>query len=128
MPTRPSRQVRAAACPSVRVEAREAAMHRTPRNAHPGTRGEQKPGSRTIGRPAQAVIALLVALVSATAGAVPAFNRQTGQNCMACHAGGQFPELTAYGRLFKLTGYTIGERTLPFAAMAVVSDSHVTNT
>jgi hypothetical protein len=50
---------------------------------------------------------------------VPAFNRQTGQNCMACHAGGQFPELTAYGRLFKLTGYTLGTRAVPLSVMAV---------
>jgi hypothetical protein len=80
-------------------------------------------------RPA-AVVAMLVLSFAASvpAQALPVFNRQTGQNCLACHAGGQFPELTPYGRLFKLTGYTIGERTLPFAAMAVVSDSHVTNT
>lgn len=40
--------------------------------------------------------------------ALPVFARQTGQNCVACHAGGQFPELTSYGRLFKLTGYICG--------------------
>jgi cytochrome c553 len=40
--------------------------------------------------------------------ALPVFARQTGQNCVACHAGGQFPELTSYGRLFKLTGYMWG--------------------
>ena len=71
------------------------------------------------------VAATLLLLASLLAGvdarAIPAFNRQTGQNCIACHAGGQFPELTAYGRLFKLTGYTIGERAMPFAAMAVGS-------
>ncbi len=60
--------------------------------------------------------------------ALPAFARQTGQNCVACHAGGQFPELTAYGRLFKMTGYTIGERAVPLSAMEVVSDSRVMNT
>ncbi len=59
--------------------------------------------------------------------ALPIFNRQTGQNCVACHAGGQFPELTPYGRLFKLTGYTIGKRSVPLSAMAVVSDSRVFN-
>ena len=53
------------------------------------------------------------------AGAVPAFARQTGQNCNACHV--SFPELTPYGRWFKLTGYTIGRRTLPLAMMAEVS-------
>jgi hypothetical protein len=62
--------------------------------------------------------ALLSPLV---AQAVPTFNRQTGQNCVACHAGGVFPELTPYGRMFKLTGYTIGERTIPLSGMAVGS-------
>ena len=71
---------------------------------------------------------LVVLLLPGIASALPTFNRQTGQNCQACHAGGQFPELTAYGRLFKLTGYTLGARTLPFAGMAVLSDSHVNNT
>src|ERR1035437_7922562 len=53
--------------------------------------------------------------------ALPAFARQTGQNCVACHAGGQFPELTSYGRLFKLTGYTIGTRNVPLSVMGVAS-------
>ncbi|MEJ8836025.1 cytochrome C [Ramlibacter sp. AN1133] len=70
----------------------------------------------------------VLALVCAPAGALPLFARQTGQNCVACHAGGQFPELTPYGRMFKLTGYTIGERTVPLSAMAVVSNSRVRNT
>ncbi|MHB1175717.1 MAG: cytochrome C [Sulfuriferula sp.] len=56
---------------------------------------------------------------------MPSFARQTGQNCVACHAGGQFPELTPYGRLFKLTGYTIGQRALPLAAMAVLTSNKV---
>lgn len=60
--------------------------------------------------------------------AVPLFARQTGQNCVACHAGGQFPELTPYGRLFKLTAYTLGERTVPLSGMAVASYSSVANT
>ena len=66
------------------------------------------------------VLALL-ALLPGPARAIPAVNRQTGQNCVACHAGGQFPELTPYGRLFKLTGYTIGQRAVPISAMAVLS-------
>ena len=73
-------------------------------------------------------IVVLATLWPADAAALPTFARQTGQNFQACHAGGQFPELTPYGRLFKLTGYTIGERTLPFSAMAVASDSGVNNT
>ncbi|WP_372524272.1 cytochrome C [Piscinibacter sp.] len=69
-----------------------------------------------------------IALLPEPASAIPLFNRQTGQNCVACHAGGQFPELTPYGRLFKMTGYTIGERTTPVSAMAVLSYSKVADT
>lgn len=60
--------------------------------------------------------------------AVPSFARQTGQNCVACHAGGQFPELTPYGRMFKLTGYTIGERANPLAVMGVLSATKTRST
>lgn len=80
-------------------------------------------------RSTAAVMAMTVlATLSLPASAIPLFNRQTGQNCVACHAGGQFPELTPYGRLFKLTGYTIGERTVPVSAMAVLTYSKVADT
>ena len=73
-----------------------------------------------------AVSALLFAQSSAYA--VPAFNQQTGQNCVACHAGGQFPDLTPYGRLFKLTGYTIGKVARPVSVMGVASVNKTSNT
>jgi hypothetical protein len=38
---------------------------------------------------------------------------------VACHAGGQFSELTPFGQMFKLEGYTFGERTVPVAVMAI---------
>ena len=80
--------------------------------------------------PFAAAVSLLAALLlfASSAQAIPAFNRQTGQNCVACHAGGQFPDLTAYGRLFKLTGYTIGERSMPLAVMAVASYNKTSST
>ncbi|WP_207005013.1 cytochrome C [Trinickia mobilis] len=62
---------------------------------------------------------MLALLQATTAHALPIFARQTGQSCVACHAGGQFPELTPYGRMFKLNGYTLGERTIPIAGMAI---------
>ena len=74
------------------------------------------------------IVMLLMAVASFEAQALPVFARQTGQNCLACHAGGQFPELTPYGRMFKMTGYTIGARTLPFAVMGVVTYSRVADT
>lgn len=72
---------------------------------------------------------LLVALASAAllfagqpAHALPSYARQTGQQCAACHNG--FPELTPYGRLFKLNGYTFGggQSDLPPIAVMVVED------
>jgi len=71
---------------------------------------------------------LLVLAMPGSALAVPSFARQTGQNCVACHAGGQFPELTPYGRLFKLTGYTIGARAVPLSVMGVMSYARVRDT
>lgn len=72
-------------------------------------------------------IAVLVAWLP-PAQALPAFARQTGQNCVSCHAGGQFPELTPYGRLFKMTGYTIGTRNVPLSVMGVASFARVRDT
>jgi hypothetical protein len=44
-------------------------------------------------------------LAPGSAQAVPSFARQTGFACEACHT--VFPELTPFGRRFKLNGYTI---------------------
>ncbi len=100
-------------------------------------------GIRAMARHLQWVLptalAVTTTVVSMDAAAVPAFARQTGQNCQACHVGGQFPELTPYGRLFKLTGFTLGQRaSVPLAIMGVftavqnpgdraVNGSNVTN-
>src|SRR5665647_1564635 len=75
-----------------------------------------------------ALTAAFVVLLPLDAQALPAFARQTGQNCVACHAGGQFPELTPYGRMFKMTGYTMGARALPLSVMGVVNTAKVSNT
>jgi len=50
------------------------------------------------------VVGLLAAL-AAPARAIPSFARQTKLPCSACHT--QFPELNAFGRVFKLNGYTL---------------------
>lgn len=67
------------------------------------------------------LLAAQALLIPLTSHALPAFARQTGQQCAACHAGGQFPELTSFGRLFKLTGYTIGTQSVPLSVMGVGS-------
>src|SRR5215471_18955947 len=54
--------------------------------------------------------------------AVPAFAEQTGQPCKACHVGGFGPELTPFGREFKLGGYTLrAHASIPLSAMAIAS-------
>ncbi|HEX2592293.1 MAG TPA: hypothetical protein VHL34_12395 [Rhizomicrobium sp.] len=57
---------------------------------------------------------------------MPAFAVQTGQACQACHIGAFGPQLTPFGRQFKLNGYTMraGGFTPPVSAMAVASYVH----
>lgn len=54
-----------------------------------------------------AALAVLLGAIGlcANAYAVPSFARQTGMACQACHT--VFPELTPFGRSFKLNGYQI---------------------
>jgi hypothetical protein len=62
-------------------------------------------------------------LTATGAQAVPSFAVQTGQPCQACHVGGFGPQLTPFGRTFKINGYTSrsGGFTLPVSAMVVSS-------
>jgi len=53
---------------------------------------------------------LLELLISQEALALPSFARQTGLGCGACHT--EFPQLTPFGRRFKILGYTLG-RSVP---------------
>jgi len=60
----------------------------------------------TTSRLAWALSALLIGLCAmGTANAVPSYARQTGVACQGCHT--VFPELTPFGRSFKLNAYTI---------------------
>ena len=62
----------------------------------------------TYSYPAVLAVALASGMVvqSETADAVPSFARQTGYYCSTCHTAQ--PELTPFGRQFKLNGYTQG--------------------
>lgn len=65
--------------------------------------------------------------IPALASAVPSYARQTQQPCVACHVGGFGPELTQFGRQFKLLGYTmkVGNQTdVPLSVMLVESFTH----
>jgi len=72
-----------------------------------------------------AILSLASLLTAQPASAVPSFARQTGQPCAACHTA--FPELTPFGRRFKLSGYTLqgGDSKLPpIAAMIMPGFTH----
>jgi hypothetical protein len=71
-----------------------------------------------------AAAAMLVASAD-PADALPAFARQTGQPCSVCHT--IFPELTPFGRRFKIGGYTLGGgdwKGPPLAAMYMAGFTH----
>lgn len=75
-------------------------------------------------RPLAGFFALILAGLFATgARALPAFAIQTGQHCNACHVGGFGPQLTPFGRDFKMHGYALRTNTwnVPVSAMAVAS-------
>ena len=59
--------------------------------------------------------------------ALPSYAWQTQLACVACHVGSFGPQLTAFGRQFKLMGYTmkVGDGAqLPLSAMLVESFTH----
>ena len=98
-------------------------------------RGEadlRNPGGRRGGFSWSGIAAALSALVLGAwvalpqpAQAVPSFARQTGQPCAACHTA--FPELTPFGRRFKLSGYTLeggDSKVPPLAAMLMPTYTH----
>jgi len=70
---------------------------------------------------------LLLLLATDPAAAVPAFAVQTGQPCQTCHIGAFGPQLTPFGRQFKMNGYTLraGDTfTPPVSGMAIASFVH----
>lgn len=65
-------------------------------------------------------------VASPEANALPSFARQTGMPCSQCHTISFGPALTAYGRAFKLNGYTFGaeDHWMPLALMAQGGFTH----
>jgi hypothetical protein len=75
------------------------------------------------------VVSASAALAAGNASAIPLFARQTGFECMQCHT--NFPELTPFGRQFKLEGYTRWDPKVappvPIAGMTWVGVNSVAN-
>jgi hypothetical protein len=95
-------------------------------------------GSRTVADKLLAGFLALLALVAGAAAfltasigpaeALPAYARQTGQPCAACHTA--FPELTPFGRRFKIGGYTLGGgdwQGPPLSAMYMAGFTHTSS-
>ncbi|MDE2133094.1 MAG: cytochrome C [Alphaproteobacteria bacterium] len=72
-----------------------------------------------------ALIAGIAAFACTPAKALPAYAVKTGQICSACHIGGFGPQLTPFGRAFKLGGYTMdaGGDAFPVPVSAMVMSS-----
>ena len=89
----------------------------------------QRPRWGPIAATLASVLAGWMALFSTSAFAIPLFARQTGFDCSQCHT--NFPELTPFGRQFKLEGYTRSDPKVaplvPIAAMTWVSVTSVSN-
>lgn len=67
----------------------------------------------------------VLGLIPSRAHAVPSFARQTGMQCGMCHTA--FPQLTPFGREFKLGGYVLSDeqsKLPPIAAMLMPSFTH----
>lgn len=77
----------------------------------------------TLGLVNRGLVALaLVWVLVGNAWAVPSYARQTGAACSQCHTIAFGPQLTPYGRQFKLNGYVWGETkgSIPLSLMTVV--------
>ncbi len=77
-----------------------------------------------------ASVALLAVAWSDMARAVPSFALQTGQPCTACHIGAYGPQLTAFGRAFKIGGYvqTGGQGWTSNIPLSIMAFGSFTNT
>lgn len=75
-------------------------------------------------------LALLVFLFGfcCSAQAIPSFARQTGMPCSNCHVQSFGPNLNAYGRQFKLNGYTWGNEASVLSRFGGMAMGSLTNT
>jgi len=70
-------------------------------------------------------VVTVMVLFPSIANAVPSFARQTGMQCAMCHTA--FPQLTPFGREFKLNGYVLSNeqsKLPPLAVMLMPSFTH----
>lgn len=71
-------------------------------------------------------LAAALGLLYSTARAVPSFARQMNMQCILCHT--SFPELTPFGRQFKLNGYSTSAETTSLPPIAIMLQPSFTHT
>lgn len=83
------------------------ALRALPTGANPEPKLTKNAGTADVGLgiPANHAVAPASLYAALATLIVPSFSRQTGLACSACHY--QFPQLTPFGRMFKLNGYTL---------------------
>jgi hypothetical protein len=81
---------------------------------------------RSWGRVSVVSAIAMLGISAGRAWALPSYAQQTGAACTQCHTIGFGPQLTAYGRQFKLNGYVWGDAkgAIPLALMTVVGYNH----
>jgi hypothetical protein len=67
------------------------------------------------------IVTFIAVFTSPTAHAMPSFSRQTGASCSQCHTQSFGPNLTPFGRDFKLGGYTMSGGTGTNAKLPPIS-------
>jgi len=72
------------------------------------------------------LVAGLCVLMPVISQASPSFARQTGLECTACHT--SFPQLTEFGRQFKINGYTLSNGQSTMVPLALTLQPSFTNT
>jgi hypothetical protein len=86
---------------------------------------ERTGGARTVIAFFVCALACVLTVLPRVAGAVPSFATQTGLPCSQCHVVAFGPQLTEYGRQFKLNGYTFekadGGIRIPLAATVQIA-------
>ena len=70
---------------------------------------------------------VLLTVIATPARAIPSFARQLGVECTQCHTA--YPQLNAFGRQFKLNGYTESEDNVPlYKQLALMVEPSFTHT
>src|SRR5713226_3746009 len=66
--------------------------------------------------------------VASRAAALPSYSWQTGQPCTQCHVQAFGPDLTSFGRQFKLNGYVWDRPDVPFIPLSAMLETSFTHT